>query len=238
MTEPTPVGGNRLAAIVSGGMDSTALAYWLWTRGKDVHILSVDYGQRHSRELEYAEHTARLLSAPFDVIDLRSVGALLTGSALTDDAVDVPEGHYADDTMAATVVPNRNMMMLSAAAAIAAARDLPAVATAVHAGDHPVYSDCRPEFIDAVAHASTLACRVGIVAPFVHMTKADIARVGDRIGVPWADTWTCYRGGDVHCGRCSTCVERIEAFHLAGVADPTEYADREYWRTVTDQAAV
>lgn len=223
MTKPLVV------AIVSGGMDSVTLAHWLVANDVDVELVSVDYGQRHAKELDYAAECADRLHAPWSVIDLSSITKHLTGSALTDPDVDVPEGHYADDTMRATVVPNRNALMLSAAAAVAVAHGAKAVATGVHAGDHAVYPDCRPEFVDAMTQALAVGnegfCVEGfhVMAPFVTIGKHDIARQGHQLGVPFDRTWSCYKGGDLHCGRCGTCVERIEAFHLAGVPDPTEY---------------
>ena len=127
--------------------------------------------------------------------------------------------------------------MLSIAAGIAVARGASSVATAVHAGDHTIYPDCRAEFIEAISAATQLATEsfgdISIIAPFVTIDKAEIARIGDDLGVPWADTWTCYKGGDIHCGTCATCVERQEAFALAEVHDPTEYADSEFWKKVT-----
>jgi 7-cyano-7-deazaguanine synthase len=220
-------------AIVSGGMDSTVLAYDLADRGHTLHLLSFDYGQRHAVELDHAARTAGHLKARWDVIDLTSITALLTGSALTDPTVDVPDGHYAADNMAATVVPNRNLMMLSVAAAVAVAEDATTVATAVHAGDHPVYPDCRPQFIAAASSAVRLGNEghghpdLEIVAPYAGITKADIAAIGHRLNVPWTETWSCYKGGTIHCGTCGTCCERIGAFLSAGVPDPTEYLDKD-----------
>jgi 7-cyano-7-deazaguanine synthase len=129
--------------------------------------------------------------------------------------------------MRVTVVPNRNAIMLSVAFGVAASRGYDAVAIGVHTGDHAIYPDCRAEFIQAFDRMERVSLgewwRVGLMAPFVHMTKADIVTVGDDIGIPFADTWSCYEGGEVHCGRCGTCVERKEAFGLAGVPDPTVY---------------
>lgn len=223
----------KTVAIVSGGMDSTTLAYWLAHRGHDLHLLSFDYGQRHRRELSFAERTAERLGARFDIVDLRGITHLLVGCSLTDADVEVPDGHYAEETMKATVVPNRNMMMLSVAGAVAVAEGAEWVATAVHAGDHFIYPDCRPQFVGSMTATLRIAnlgfCDPGlqVYAPFVSSTKADIATIGDREGVPWAETWSCYKGGDVHCGACGTCTERIGAFIEAGVADPTEYADKD-----------
>ena len=215
--------------LVSGGLDSVTLAHLLHHQGQaPLHLVSVDYGQRHLRELDEAGACAERLGAAWDVVDLRSLGRLLGGSALTDAAVEVPDGHYADETMRITVVPNRNAVMLAVAHAVAVARGAGVVAAAVHAGDHPIYPDCRPEFVDAFRRMETLATEGFaapdlLVTPFLHLTKADIVRTGARLGVPFQRTWSCYRGGDRHCGRCGTCVERREAFALARVEDPTAY---------------
>jgi 7-cyano-7-deazaguanine synthase len=219
----------RAIAIVSGGMDSVTLAYLLDSEGYELHLLSVDYGQRHKKEISYAERCAERLGAAFDVADISGVGRLLSGSALTDD-VEVPHGHYAAGNMAVTVVPNRNAIMLALAYGVAVAGGAKLVACAVHAGDHYVYPDCRPGFIEAFEAMQREAVEgfgdpeLRLYAPFVHKTKAQIVEVGAALGVPYEDTWTCYEGGDLHCGLCGTCHERKEAFELAGVFDPTDYA--------------
>lgn len=219
---------SKAVAIVSGGMDSVTLAYLLASQGYELHLLSMDYGQRHAKEIGYARRCAERLGASFDVADISGVGRLLGGSALTDD-IDVPHGHYAADNMAVTVVPNRNAIMLSIAYGVAVARNATLVATAVHAGDHYVYPDCRPGFIEAFDEMQRKAVEgfgedsLHLHAPFVHETKAAIVEVGAKLGVPYEETWSCYEGGDLHCGLCGTCTERKEAFELAGVADPTEY---------------
>lgn len=225
---------SSLAVVsLSGGMDSTALvAHRLQTH--DVLALSFDYGQRHVRELEAAKAVAAYYNIEHHVVDLRSVGALLTGSALTDPTVPVPEGHYAEDTMRATVVPNRNAIMANIAIGVASARNAEYVTLGVHAGDHAVYPDCRPEFIHELQRLTDVALygfpSPTILAPFVHKTKAEIARLGADLNAPFHLSWSCYNGGEQHCGKCGTCVERAEAFHLAGVEDPTEYADPSFWR--------
>ncbi len=212
------------------------LAHLLKEEGCDPHLISVDYGQRHKKELDYAKRCAERLGASFDVVDISGVGRLLSGSALTDD-IEVPHGHYAEETMAVTVVPNRNAIMLSIAYGVAVARDAQVVATAVHAGDHYVYPDCRPEFIEAFDAMQKKAVEgfgdpsLHLYTPFIRKTKAQIAEVGASLGVPYEDTWSCYEGGEVHCGLCGTCTERKEAFELAGVPDPTVYRDRETART-------
>jgi len=218
----------KTIAIVSGGLDSVTLAYLLASQGHALHLLSFDYGQRHKKELDYAVRCAVNLGAQHDVIDLSTVAPFLTGSALTDN-IDVPEGHYAAPNMRVTVVPNRNAIMLSIAYAVAVAEGAEMVATGVHAGDHPIYPDCRPEFIrafDEMERQATdgyAASGLHLYAPFVNMSKADIVALGAALFVPYADTWSCYKGDTAHCGVCGTCVERREAFQLSGVTDPTKY---------------
>ncbi len=223
-------------AVVSGGMDSTTLAYLAAEEGP-VTILSVDYGQRHVKELEFAARTAERLRVPQVVVPMGWLGPMISGtSALVTPGVAVPDGHYAEDTMRATVVPNRNAVMLNVAASVAVAVGAQRIATGVHAGDHAVYPDCRPEFIAALDEMLRVGNDGflpdgwrGVWAPFVEVGKDEIARIGDQLGVPWTDTWSCYKGGPVHCGACGTCFERREAFTLAGVVDPTEYqATPEY----------
>lgn len=219
----------KVVTTVSGGLDSVTLAHVLASGGHQLVCLSFDYGQRHVKEIEFARACAARLGADHHVVDLRSVGALLTGSALTDDAVAVPEGHYTDDTMRSTVVPNRNAIMLSVAVGVAVARNADAVAAAMHGGDHPIYPDCRPAFVEAFEHEARVAnegfvvAGFRVLAPFLHLTKDEIVRQGAAVGVPFEQTWSCYVGDALHCGRCGTCVERREAFELAGVPDPTVY---------------
>jgi 7-cyano-7-deazaguanine synthase len=209
-------------------MDSTTLAYHLRPKCDDLVCLSFDYGQRHKKELDYARDTADRLAARFHLVDLSSVTPLLGGSALTDD-IAVPEGHYASETMRQTVVPNRNMMMASIAIALAVSEKAECVAMGMHAGDHPIYPDCRPDFVFSLRNTAQLATEGFSVpnftfeAPFVYDTKAEIVMRGNDLGVPWTLTWSCYQGGELHCGRCGTCVERQEAFAIAGIGDPTEY---------------
>lgn len=222
--------------VCSGGLDSVSLAYKTAAEANLLGLISFDYGQRHRKELDYAARAAAALGVPHHVIDIRPIGMHLTGSALTDD-VAVPDGHYAEETMKITVVPNRNAIMLTIAFGLAAAQGAEAVAVAVHGGDHFIYPDCRPGFIDSFQvmqdHALDGYANVRLQAPFVTISKADIVTEGARHGTPFADTWSCYKGGAHHCGRCGTCVERREAFHLAGVADPTVYEDPDFWRHAT-----
>lgn len=223
----------KAVCIASGGMDSATLAWAYASRGYDLILVGFDYGQRHVKELESLHKIGEMLGAEARVVRL-PLRDLLHGSALTSDDVEVPDGHYAQETMKATVVPNRNAIMLSIATGIAVAEGAEVVATGVHAGDHFIYPDCRPEFFNPFAVAMEAANDGFTVdgfrleAPFISMTKADIAAYGSSIGVDYAITWSCYKGGDIHCGRCGTCVERIEAFLDAGVHDPTDYADRDF----------
>ena len=223
----------KTALVCSGGLDSVSLAHILSDQGNLSRLVSFDYGQRHTKELDYAATCARRLGVPHHVIDLRSVGATLTGSALTDD-LDVPDGHYEEETMKVTVVPNRNAIMLTIAYGIAAAQGDDTVAAAVHGGDHFIYPDCRPGFTNAFDLMQRAALEgyadVALHVPFVHRSKADIVAEGARANTPFDQTWSCYKGDAVHCGRCGTCVERREAFDLAGVPDPTTYADPDFWR--------
>jgi 7-cyano-7-deazaguanine synthase len=146
----------------------------------------------------------------------------------------VPDGHYAEETMRCTVVPNRNAIMLAIAFGVAVPLGAETVAAAVHAGDHFIYPDCRPRFVETFAAMQCAAldgvAQIAFETPFLHWSKADIVREGARLGVPFAETWSCYKGGGYHCGRCGTCVERREAFYLAGADDPTVYVDPDYWQ--------
>jgi len=222
----------KTVVICSGGLDSVTLAHKVAKENDLLALISFDYGQRHSKELGYAKKCADRLGVPHHVVDISNVGKLLGGSALTDN-VDVPDGHYAEESMKITVVPNRNAIMLTIAYGAAASMGADAVATAVHGGDHFIYPDCRPGFIkafdDMQKHALDGVAEIDLYAPFVNISKADIVSEGVQCGAPFADTWSCYKGGDIHCGRCGTCVERREAFHLAGVEDPTAYADPDFW---------
>jgi 7-cyano-7-deazaguanine synthase len=215
--------------IASGGLDSTTLIYHLQAHGSRVRLLSFDYGQLHRRELDCARQVAEILQVTHHVVDLRPVGVLLRGSALTDRAIAVPNGHYTDESMRATVVPNRNALMLDVAVAVAVSAGCDAVAFGAHGGDHAIYPDCRPEFVAAfttsarLANEGFLAAGFRVLAPFLLRSKADIVSLGAGYGVPFELTWSCYRGGARHCGTCGTCTERREAFQVAGIADPTSY---------------
>ncbi len=216
----------KTLVIFSGGLDSTTLLHQVQTAGDQLLALSIDYGQRHRRELDHARQIAAELQIEWQIADLRAIAPLLSGSSLTSADVAVPHGHYAEESMKQTVVPNRNMIMLAVAGGWAIARQCDRVAYGAHGGDHAIYPDCRPEFTEALGQALSLADwhRIELYCPFVKLTKADIVRLGASLGIDYSKTWSCYEGGSIHCGQCGTCFERREAFALAGVADPTRYA--------------
>lgn len=215
--------------VASGGLDSTVLAFWLAASGSELTLLSFNYGQRHRVELDHAVEIALVLNCPHEIVNLAELGRPLGGSALTDSVVPVPDGYYTDESMRATIVPNRNAIMLDIAVAVAVARKAAAVAFGAHAGDHAIYPDCRPEFVEqfartaSVANEGLLAADFEIVAPFLAQSKADIVHIGAALHVPFERTWSCYRGGEVHCGTCGTCTERREAFAHNNIIDPTIY---------------
>lgn len=204
---------SRVIVLLSGGMDSTVMLHHLHNTGHVVRGLTIDYGQRHAREMVCAKKQCSALNVQWEVIDLRSLSPWLGHNCLTEDSIPVPEGHYAAENMKATVVPNRNMLLLAVALSRCVAVDFDAVAYAAHAGDHTIYPDCRPEFAAAMEQAAAL-CDFkprALLRPFVNWTKAEIARRGHELGVDFSNTWSCYRGGEEPCGKCGTCVERIEA---------------------------
>lgn len=209
--------------LLSGGVDSCVLATHLAAGSVPVTAIGVNYGQRHRVELAAAAQIAATLDIDFEIIDAPQLGGRLS-SALTNPDTPVPHGHYAHESMAATVVPGRNLMFASMAIGIAASTGHDTVALAVHAGDHPIYPDCRPEFTTGLDTVSRAAYGVGVDAPFVKYSKTEIVALGHRLDAPMGLSWSCYEGGDTHCGACGTCVERAEAFRDAGVPDPTVWA--------------
>jgi len=211
--------------ILSGGMDSTTMLYDYQDR--IALAISFDYGSNHNaKEIQFAKLHCQLLNITHLVIPLDFMQRYFK-SSLLDGAEAIPEGHYEDENMRSTVVPFRNGIMLSVAVGIAETNDLQYVMMANHGGDHTIYPDCRPEFVNAFDKAAQFGTFNGVhlLSPYVNMTKGDIARRGKELGINYADTWSCYKGGEVHCGRCGTCVERKEALAEAGIDDPTIYED-------------
>lgn len=220
----------KVVVLTSGGMDSTALLHHHVKKGDEVRAISFNYGQRHVKELSFAYLQANRLRVPLVQVELTSLRNVLPGSSQTDGSVNVPHGRYDEESMKLTVVPNRNMILLSIAIGHAVAHKFDAVSYAAHAGDHAIYPDCRPDFADAMAKAA-LVCdwhAIELLRPFINFTKADIIKEGSTLGVDYTQTWSCYEGKNLHCGRCGTCYERILAFKEAGVTDPVSYSDPHY----------
>ena len=213
-------------AAFSGGLDSTTLLYHLRSEGHSLRALSVDYGQRHGRrELACARALAADLGVELRVLDLTSLVDFFGRNSLTDAAQPIPTGEYAPGTMALTAVPNRNMILLAVGLAWAIESGATAVAFGAHGGTH-TYPDCRAVFAGAM-DAAARVCHtspVGVWAPFIGWSKGNIVKRGTELGVPFERTWSCYRGGEKHCGECGTCTDRRTAFAQAGVPDPTQYA--------------
>jgi 7-cyano-7-deazaguanine synthase len=208
----------KAVCVLSGGMDSTTLLYMLIANGYETYAISFDYGQRHRKELEYAARTCAKLGVEHKVVDISAIQEVIGTSALTSEAIEVPDGHYEDESMKITVVPNRNMIMFAIAAGWAVAIEAERIGVAVHAGDHAIYPDCREEFIVPFAEAVKRGNyhQVETYAPFLHASKTEIARIGLGLGIDYeADTWSCYKGGAEPCGTCGTCVERAEALAAA-----------------------
>lgn len=203
----------KTVLVYSGGMDSTTLLYKLLHDGVRVFALSFDYGQRHKKELRAAAKICKMLKVQHKIINLKPLRSLMAGSSLTSGKIKVPEGHYKSKTMRRTVVPNRNMIFLSIAVAAAVSKKFNRVAIAVHAGDHAIYPDCRPVFIKLMDAVSKIANyrKINVYAPFLNVTKRQIARLGALLKVPFRLTWTCYKGLKKPCGRCGACTERAEA---------------------------
>lgn len=229
----------KTIVIFSGGLDSATMLWYYRSAGHELKALSVNYGQRHSKELMQAQKLSAKLGVEHKILDLSGLKPFLSGSSQTDLSVDVPEGNYDEESMAKTVVPNRNLIMLSCAVAWAISLKFDNVATAVHAGDHFVYLDCRESFLESADKTFGLvdAHPVKLLRPFVHMTKADIASLAGKLQVPVNETWSCYKGGDLHCSLCGTCRERREAMKLAGIVDTTPYANEEQYQKVLSGAA-
>jgi len=225
----------KTVVLLSGGMDSATLLYQCKAEGQEVRALAFNYGQRHLRELEAAKDLAGALQVQLAIMDLTDLARILPGNALTDKKVNLPIGHYAEDAMKATVVPNRNMIFVSIALAHAISLGYDAVGYAAQTGEagdgQSLYHDCRPVFVHSLASLATICDehKVELDCPFLCLTKAQIIHLGNDLKVPFAKTWSCYyAGGDKHCGRCGTCVKRQHGFLAAGLSDSTEYEDKEF----------
>ena len=216
----------KIVVIYSGGMDSFTILNKAIRAGHDVLAISFNYGQRHSKELDYAASVCAELGIIHKLVDISAMQTLMANSSLmakSDEAI--PEGHYAADNMKSTVVPNRNMILISLAIGYAVNEGAEEVWYGAHAGDHTIYPVCRPEFVEAMAKASLLANYdpVAVVAPYLTSDKIDILRDGLAMELDYGKTWTCYNGRERACGKCGSCVERLEAFRENDATDPLIY---------------
>jgi 7-cyano-7-deazaguanine synthase len=215
----------KVCVLLSGGMDSVTVLYEALGRHEVVACLTFDYGAKHNAcEIPMARVHAQRLGIRHDTIELGFIERLFSSDLLRTGGA-IPDGHYAEASMRQTVVPFRNGILLAVAAGYAESVGAGAVVIAAHAGDHAIYPDCRESFMRAMGEAmgqGTYA-NIQLLRPFIHMDKAGIARRGAELGVDFSETWSCYKGGRIHCGVCGTCVERREAFVLAGLSDPTVY---------------
>jgi len=216
---------NKKAIIIfSGGMDSTTLLYYLLNKGYELEAISYDYGQKHKKELDCAKQICKDLNIKHDIIDISFIGKHIN-SSLTQDDQEIPEGHYESKNMESTVVHHRNLMMMTIANAIGLSRGITDIAYAAHAGDHIIYPDCTPSFASSAEITLNISSgkQVKIIRPFIDIDKTDILRIGLNLKVPYEKTWSCYKGNKLSCGKCGTCVERLEAFEKCNTKDPIEY---------------
>jgi 7-cyano-7-deazaguanine synthase len=215
----------KAVVLLSGGMDSTTLLYQL-KRELDVYPITFYYGQRHVREVDAALSTCKKLGLQLKLVD---IGFLkdVAPSALTRPEEDIPKGHYEDISMRKTVVPNRNMVFISIATSYAIGIGADVVAYGAHGGDHAIYPDCRPAFVDAMNKVLDLCDykEIYLEVPYLYFSKEDILRKGIELGVDYSLTWTCYEGKKLACGKCGSCIERLEAFRNVGIKDPIEYEE-------------
>jgi 7-cyano-7-deazaguanine synthase len=214
----------KVVVIYSGGMDSYTVLNKAIKSGFDVYALSFNYGQRHVKELEVAASVCADLNVHHKVVDISAINQLIGGSSLTDD-IEVPEGHYEEESMKSTVVPNRNMILLSLAVGYAVSLKANKVFYGAHSGDHAIYPDCRPEFVEKMSDVCRIANyeEVEIVCPYLNSSKIEILTDGLKMGLDYSNTWTCYNGREKACGKCGACQERLEAFSLNNASDPLPY---------------
>ncbi|MFC0444171.1 7-cyano-7-deazaguanine synthase QueC [Pseudidiomarina halophila] len=214
----------KVVVIYSGGMDSFTVLNRAIRDGHEVHALSFNYGQRHVKELDVAAKVTSELGVSHKIVDIRAINELLASSLTSADAA-IPEGHYQEDSMKSTVVPNRNMILLSLAIGYAVSLEANAVYYGAHSGDHAIYPDCRPEFVKRMNDVSLIANYepVAIEVPYLDNDKAQILADGLAMGLDYSQTWTCYNGRHLACGKCGACVERLEAFAANQTRDPLPY---------------
>lgn len=218
---------DKVVVIYSGGMDSYTVLHKAIEQGFTPYALTFDYGQRHVKEVDVARRVCAELNIKHKVIDISSINELIGGSSLTDKRIDVALGRYQQANMLSTVVPNRNMILLSLAIGYAVSLKAEKVYYGAHSGDHAIYPDCRPEFVEKMNHVAAIANyeKTEIFSPYLNSDKTGILREGLSMGLDYAKTWTCYNGREKACGQCGSCVERLQAFAANGVADPVLYED-------------
>jgi len=215
----------KIIVVYSGGLDSFTLLNEAIRSGKDVSALSFNYGQKHNKELHFVEKFCAQESIDSKIVNVSSIKELFQGSSLTDE-IDIPKGHYEDDSMKSTVVPNRNMILISLALGYAVTKEAEEVWFGAHAGDHAIYPDCRPEFVekmDAVARIANYS-PIAVKAPYIAMSKTEIIAIGLNMQLDYGLTWTCYEGKELACGSCGACHERLESFAANNVIDPIKYS--------------
>lgn len=214
----------KAVVIFSGGMDSFTVLNKVFREGLEIYALSFDYGQRHKKELSYAARVCKSLGIHHKIVDISAINQLIGGSSLTSD-IEVPEGHYEQESMKSTVVPNRNMILLSMAIGYAVSLEARQVYYGAHSGDHAIYPDCRPEFVIKMNEVSVIANYepVEIVCPYLDVSKTAILTDGLNMGLDYGQTWTCYNGREQACGKCGACQERLEAFTENSTTDPISY---------------
>ena len=215
----------KIIVVYSGGLDSFTLLNEAIRSGKDISALSFDYGQKHRKELHFVEKFCTQESIDSKIVDISSIKELFQGSSLTDD-IDIPKGHYEDDSMKSTVVPNRNMILISLALGYAVTKGAEEVWFGAHAGDHAIYPDCRPEFVEKMDSVARIAnySPIAIKAPYITMSKTEILAIGLNMQLDYGLTWTCYEGKELACGSCGACHERLESFAANNVIDPIKYS--------------
>lgn len=214
----------KVVIIYSGGMDSYTVLNRAIRDGYKPYPLTFNYGQRHKKEIDVAAAVCQELGLEHKIVDITAINQLLQGSSLTSD-IDIPEGHYEQENMKSTVVPNRNMILLSLAIGYAVSIGASKVFYGAHSGDHAIYPDCRPEFVNKMNEVSQIANYepVEIVSPYLKQSKIEILKDGLSMGLDYGKSWTCYNGREKACGRCGACQERLEAFRLNNCEDPLEY---------------
>lgn len=227
----------KVVVLCSGGLNSVTLAYQIHSTAPtpEIVLFGVDYGQRHKKELYCAKQIVKdLVGVTYVRAHVEQPIEVAMSSALFKEGAEVPDGHYEEDSMKVTVVPNRNAILLSLAWAHAIAIGATTIYAATPRSDHSIYPDCRPWFINALSDALAYGTdghadlSLKIVTPYIRIGKHNIIRIGAtqlKVPVPYEKTWSCFKGGVLHCGTCGACAARKEAFELARIEDPTEYED-------------